>query len=135
MNTVPKPIPFKYKGKMIQFHPFKVGDHLELAEYLRGKYITEAKKQLVGLPGFLAKHAWDSAKAYCDNIQPGRDEYTKAFNTSDGIAYAFLIQLRKVEPNIALEDCIAYIDENAETLAKVSSSVGFEAPDPLAEAG
>lgn len=127
-ENVAAPVNFlSYKGSIVKLSPLTLGQQEELAAYLKFHYICEAKKQVDGLPRAFFEYAWDKAKAYADQIYPGRAEHIDAYFTPHGKIYALYLSLKKHDPEITEAKAADILDECQEdAVSALNTAVGYK---------
>ena len=115
----------EYKGRPLQVRPLSLSAQEELAQYLRFKYFSEAKKMFDGLPLPLAQYALDKAKAYSDKIYPGTLEHSQLFFTPAGWTYALFLASKSNENAPTVQEAYEILDSVPEAFQAVAKAVGY----------
>ena len=130
-TQLPTPSVMTVNGKTYRLKPLGLGDLLELAKLHRDALITEAKRQMVGLPLELAKYAWDEANKKADKIQVGSLECKLANLSFEGMMYGLWLSLRGEQPQTTLEEVKAIFEANVnEATDRATEAMGYLSPNP-----
>lgn len=132
VTDLPTPFVMAVGGKTYRVKPLTLGDLLELAKYHRDNAMIEAKRQMVGLPLDLAKHAWDEAKKNADKIVVGSLEKKLADITFEGLIYGLWLGLKPEQPQMSLDDVRSIFDADISLASDTAmEAMGYTRPNPL----
>lgn len=136
MPSLPVPTTIDHNGKTLRVIPLGLADLLEHAQWMRDQHVNEAKKQMVGLPIDLAKHAYDEARKEASLIKIGTEEYREAALDFGGRVYALWLSIRKEVKDFPVALVYEIFAEDMGRAMGVSAeSLGFMRPDPTKPAG
>lgn len=133
---LPTPEELEYNGKTYRLLPLGLADLVEQAKWLRDQHISEAKRQMVGLPEPLAKHAWTEARAEAAKIKLGTEEYRDATLERDGLAHALWLAWGKIDSAVTMATMYDVLRVTKyEGYRVVAMLLGMIAPDPKQPGG
>jgi hypothetical protein len=106
----------KHNGKEYSLKRLTLQQELEHLAYLKNRVYADVKKQMVGLPLEICKHAWDAARAEAKSIEIGTKSYRDANFTFDGAASAMVLSVG--DKDFTAKDAMAVMATDPVTTAQ-----------------